>query len=329
VSAAHLVPPELDGRRAERIVATLWSMSTAAARRLCAAGHVRADGRRAAAGDRLLAGVEVVVAVATDGAARWFAAAPPVPVLFADADVIVVDKPAGRACHPLRPGEGGTVVDAVVAAYPEVAEAGPEPREGGLLHRLDNATSGCLAFARTAAAFARLAPALRDDDDGATPTTRMREADGGATKEYLAVVHGVVGTVGVELGIDDPVGHVPGDPRRMQVAHDGRPARTDVRVLGVGDGLSVLALTLHGGRRHQLRVHLAARGHAIVGDPLYASSSPPSSTPLLLHAWRLRLPGRPAVVAPVSAVWVDVLRRARLDDVVRAAASGDRGGPSR
>jgi 23S rRNA pseudouridine1911/1915/1917 synthase len=353
------LPPALHGARVDRVVATLWGLPTAAARRLCAAGQVRLRGRRVAAGDRVAGGdtIGVLVDAPAGGlvadphghprghphghphvdAGRWFAAPPaaPVPVLHVDDEVVVVDKPAGCACHPLRPGEGHTVVDAVVAAFPEVAHAGPVAREGGLLHRLDHDTSGCLAFARTAAAFARLAPSLRRDDlpaldDGAgggasssSASSSASPATAPASKLYVAVVHGAL-AAGVERVIVADVDHVPGDPRRMRVtppSGGGRPARTVLTVLAstssstststtVDDALSLVALRLHGGRRHQLRVHLADLGHPIVGDRLYGPAT--SADGLALHARALGLPGRPVVTAPLPALFHRLLAGAGL-----------------
>jgi 23S rRNA pseudouridine1911/1915/1917 synthase len=297
-----IVPDDVEGQRVDRTVVALWKLPTAAAKRLCMTGAVHLDGRRAAPGDRVRAGQRLRVDGVDDEAGRveWFRPASALPVLYIDDDVVVVAKPPGMPCHPLVPGEGGTAVDAVVAAFPEVASAGPVAREGGLLHRLDNDTSGCLALARTVAAFERLAPSLRapGDDPCVVPTT----------KTYLAIVDGVVadGFV-VEAGID----HDPRDPRRVVVVQGGRTARTVVTPRGTAGGQSLVELALHGGRRHQLRAHLAARGHALSGDSLYGSTTTTTTTTtttFLLHAWRLGLPGRPVLQAPLPSAFVAALK---------------------
>lgn len=298
-AVTYVVDAALDGVRVDRAVATLAGLPTAAARRLCAVGRVRCAGRRAAAGDRVRSGDPLDIAgVAADGG--WFVPTPPLPVLFVDDDLVIVDKPAGMPCHPLVPGEGGTVVDAVVGLFPEVANAGLDPREGGLLHRLDNDTSGCLAFARHAHAFSRIGPRVRGDDvDADTP-----EHD--VAKTYLAVVHGAVATGFV---VDAPIAADAADPRRSRIDRSrGRPARTVVAPRGSVGDVSVVELALHGGRRHQLRLHLATQGHPLVGDTLYGGRPLPWSSqqrssaslpPFLLHAWRLHLSGLPVVQAPV------------------------------
>ena len=316
-ATTRVVDVELDGARVDRAVATLLHIGVAAAKRLCADRRVFVDDRRAAAGDRVRAQQRVrVVDVDDDGG--WFVAAPPLPVLFVDDELIVVDKPAGMPCHPLVPGEGGTVVDAVVAVFPEVAHAGPVAREGGLLHRLDNDTSGCLAIARTSEAFTRLAAVLREGDVPFAEqlSTTQRSPTSKTTKTYLAVVEGVVDAGFV---IDDAIDHDPAAPERMRVVDvGGRPARTVVTPRGTANGHTIVELTLHGGRRHQLRVHLAARGHPLAGDTLYGASSVSSSSAaaadarFLLHAWRLGLPQRPEVVAPLPARFVEALSRCGL-----------------
>ncbi|MBM4282632.1 MAG: RluA family pseudouridine synthase [Deltaproteobacteria bacterium] len=295
------VPAELDGARVDRVVASLLGLPMATVKRLCRDGRVRLAGRRAAAGDRASAGQGIVVlglaigappggrATVGVGDVRWFVPAPPLPTLYADADVVVVDKPAGMACHPLLPGEGGTAMDAAVAAFPDVAHVGPVAREGGLLHRLDHDTSGCLAVARHADAFAQLAPLLRGDH-GAT-------SGPAAMKTYLALVHGGIDAAFV---VDEPVESDPGDPRRARLG-GARPARTVVTPRGRGVDVSLVELALFGGRRHQLRVHLATRGHALVADALYGAPASPFAPTFLLHAWRLGLPGRVVVEAALPA----------------------------
>jgi 23S rRNA pseudouridine1911/1915/1917 synthase len=274
-----VVGPKHVGARVDRVVADDTGLAMAVVRRLCAEGRVRrATGARLAAGDRVAADD----AIAVDDR-PWLAPVDaPLAVLSLDDDVIVVDKPAGLPCHPLDPGEADSVVHRIVGRFPEVATASPEAREGGLVHRLDTDTSGCLAVARHRTAW----QALRDGVDA-------------ADKTYLAVVAGDARALDGRC-IDAPIGHDRRDRRRMVVDDAGQDCITTVAVVGVGQGhegpVSLVQLGLRGGRRHQLRVHLAHAGHPLVGDVLYGG---PPATRTLLHAWRLTLPGQAAVVAPV------------------------------
>ncbi len=271
-----------DGARLDRAVVGLVGLPTAVVRRLCEDGRITRNGKKAKAGDRVVVGDELRVA-----SIEWLRpCGPPPPVLFHDDDLLIVDKPAGVACHPIVPGEGNTVVDSVVVDWPEIAAASLEPRDAGLVHRLDTGTSGCLAIARHRAAW-----------------DQLRDAVATANKTYLAIVAGQP----TDRVIDDAISHDRADRRRMRVdAPGGQPASTAVSVLSVGAEASLVRLGLSGGRRHQLRVHLAAIGHPLVGDDLYAGGD----GPFFLHAWRLGLAGRPTVEAPVPAAF---LARAALE----------------
>ena len=209
-----VVPTQLGGARVDRVVAELFELPTNAARRLCERGRVFVDGKKVKKGDRVNPGAVVFL----QGGGTWLVPVDDATVhtLYVDDELVIVDKPALMPCHPLVPQEGGTALDLVAARYPDVAEGFDEPREGGLLHRLDTGTSGCLAFARD--------PIVRQRLRG-----RFEEAD----KRYLALVEGaIVRSVVVDL----PVGHDPKDPRRMLVDDDGREAQTDLAPRGVGQG---------------------------------------------------------------------------------------------
>ena len=263
------VPEALAGARADRTVALLLDVPVNAARRLIAAGRVRVRGRRVQKGDAVEAGDDVEIA----GAGAWLVPGPDVvPRLFVDEHVIVVDKPAGMPCHPLVPGEGGTVVDALIAIFPEIARASEDPREAGLVHRLDTGTSGCLALARDPATWRALRAAFADDL---------------VDKRYLALVHGAP----ARATVLDAVAHDPADPRRMRIDPGGRPARTEIVPLSATPDFALVDVRAHGGRRHQVRVHLASRGHPLVGDVLYGAPAADDAPWHLLHASALALPG--------------------------------------
>jgi 23S rRNA pseudouridine1911/1915/1917 synthase len=288
--AAVVVVDEVrDGARVDRAVVGLVGLPTAVVRRLCDDGRVLRNGKKAKAGDRVNVGDELRVA-----SIAWLVpqAASLVPVLFVDDDVVVVDKPADMPCHPIVPGEGGTVVDAVVSGFPEIATASLEPREAGLVHRLDTGTSGALAIARHRRAWEGLRAAVAD-----------------AGKTYLALVAGHPTDQQITLRID----HDSTDRRRMRVDEaQGQPAVTRVVVLATTGSASLVRLELSGGRRHQLRVHMAAVGHPLIGDDLYAGGI----GPFFLHAWQLQLADQPLVFAPIPPGFVAKARALGLQHAV-------------
>lgn len=279
---ARTVAGRLAGARLDRVVGELFEVPMAAARRLIAARRVLVDERHGRKGDT----VRACQAVRVEWSGRWLVPAPDprLRVLFTDVDVIVVDKLAGVPCHPLVPGEGGTVVDAVAASFPEIERASPQaPREAGLVHRLDTGTSGCLVLARHERAWRELRAAFSANT---------------VNKRYLALVHGRVDGAHVA---EAAIAHDPGDQRRMRVDPAGRPARSEIRAVVSGEDASLVEIVMHGGRRHQLRVHLASLGHPIVGDQLYGAPPAADARWPLLHARALELPGRARIEAPSPA----------------------------
>jgi 23S rRNA pseudouridine1911/1915/1917 synthase len=263
--------------------------SAAAARRWLAEGRVRLDGRSGPGkkGERLVAGQEVLVSGAPQQPPGAQAPAPLV-VLYQDAAVVAIDKPAGIPSHPLRPGEAGTAVDALLARFPECALASVDPREGGLVHRLDVGTSGVLLAARDRQSWDRL---------------RGSFAGPGSRKRYLAEVVGLVPDPpgGEVLVVDAAIGRVGrrGGQVRIDAGRSPMAARTEVRVRarrpgpGGATGTTVVEATLERGRPHQVRVHLAHLGFPVVGDPRYGAGGEPGSADVLepglhLHAWKVQ-----------------------------------------
>ena len=180
-------------------------------------------------------------------------------VLHEDVAVVVVNKPGGIPCHPLRAGERETVMNAAVARFPDTASSGDKPLEGGLIHRLDNGTSGALLIARSRGAFEQLRESIRA---------------GRIARRYEALV---VGALEHKIEIDLPIAHHAKNPRKMVVGdrasanpkRAGRVAMTMVEpIRRVGD-FTLVSVVPKTGSRHQIRVHLADAGHPIVGDALY------------------------------------------------------------
>ena len=199
-------------------------------------------------------------------------------ILFEDADILVVDKPAGMYVHPSPGHEQGTLTEVLLRRCPALAGVGSRERPG-VVHRLDAETSGVMVLAKSARAYAKL--------------REMFEAHVAVRKTYLAVLHGApkarTGTV------DAPIGKKPWDPRRMAVVADGKRAVTHWTVLGRQGGLALVEFVIETGRTHQIRVHAAHLGHPLVGDALYGDKAKDARlrrrpTRQLLHAVELAFP---------------------------------------
>ncbi|RMH77289.1 MAG: RluA family pseudouridine synthase [Actinomyces sp.] len=277
-NVVDVVPDALDGERLDRAVALMAGVSRSVAARLVADGRVRVAGRVVTApASRLSAGDELAVELPPPVDAR------PTPdpsvvvdLVHVDDDLIIVDKPAGLVVHPGHGHTGGTLVHGLLARFPELADVG-EPHRPGIVHRLDRGTSGLLAVARTAEAHRRLTDAF---------------AQRRAGRIYLALAWGAPET---EAGtVEAPVGRSNRHPTRMTVTTRGRDAVTHYRVLARSDRprpVALLRCRLETGRTHQIRVHLAAIGHPVVGDRDYGGARPglDPGRPFL-HAAVLRVP---------------------------------------
>lgn len=274
------VPALLEGVRVDRAVALLADVSRARAAELVAAGRVRVDGLAIAARSQVLrSGSTLEVDVLPEAPA--LAAEPGVvfEVVHEDDQIVVVDKPAGLVVHPGAGRRDGTLVSGLLARYPDLAPVG-EPSRPGIVHRLDRGTSGLLVVARTEVAYRSLVAQL---------SART------ASRRYLALV---AGHVAEERGVvEAPVGRSSRSPTRMAVSSAGRPARSRYHALRrYRDPLpsTLLAVALDTGRTHQIRVHLAAIAHPVVGDDRYGpggrvGGSVLPSGRLFLHAAELAL----------------------------------------
>jgi 23S rRNA pseudouridine1911/1915/1917 synthase len=272
------VAPEDQGQRLDRFVAAkVADLSRSYAQQLIEDNHIRVNGRDARASASLRAGDVVTVWRPLPQPTDLVAEDIPLSVLYEDADAVVVDKPAGMVVHPAPGHPRGTLVNALLARYPDIAIGGD--LRPGIVHRLDRDTSGLLVVARNERA-------LRDLQAQQQART-MR-------KIYLAVADGRFREP--EGAIDAPIGRHANDRTRMAVTADGRHARTHWRVLEDLGEYTLLEVRLETGRTHQIRVHFAYKSRPLLGDPLYGPRRPRASFGLerqFLHAHRLgfHLPG--------------------------------------
>jgi 23S rRNA pseudouridine1911/1915/1917 synthase len=179
-------------------------------------------------------------------------------VVYFDNEIAVVDKPAGLVVHPGAGNPTGTLVQQLLGMFPEMAAAGPDNERPGIVQRLDKGTSGLLVVALTARAREALVAQL---------------ASRSVLRRYLAVVHGCVEAD--EGVIDAPLARSPDRREKMAVVEGGRDARTRYAVLARSSALlpsTLLSCRLETGRTHQVRAHLAAIGHPVVGDDRYAGA---------------------------------------------------------
>jgi len=309
------VPPDAAPQRVDRYVADVTGLSRSHVQKLISAGNLTADGVALKANQVIGPGTALRLVV-PEPEALDLAPAPEIPVriVHEDADLLIVDKPAGLVVHPSPGHSGGTLVNALLALGGGGAFGGiAGVQRPGIVHRLDRDTSGLIMIARTDAAQHSLMAQLK--------ARRVK-------KTYLALV---LGEVSAEVGrIEAPIGRDPKHRTRMAVVPDGRASTTGYRVRERYAGWTLLELDLVTGRTHQIRVHLDAIGHPIAGDPVYGTGTsrrgprPPGDTPpldrLFLHAWRLQL------TSPSSG---DLIRaEAPLPAELERVLDGLRGGPA-
>ncbi|MGH9382420.1 MAG: RluA family pseudouridine synthase [Thermoanaerobaculia bacterium] len=270
------------GERLDRHVAARLDLPRNRVQRWIREGHISVGGTPARPSQPVAAG-EVIRCHIPPAAETALAPEPgELSLLYEDADLLALDKPAGLTVHPGAGRSTGTLVHRLLEHYPDLAAVGSLGRPG-IVHRLDKDTSGVLLVARTDRAYRALSRAFAE-----------RRID----KRYLAVVWGDPGPD--ERVLDFPVGRHPTHRKEMTVRPDGRPARSRLRRLAAAGPVSLVEVRLETGRTHQIRVHLKYARHALVGDPVYGEArwkeAPRDLQRVLrdfprpgLHAWRLGL----------------------------------------
>ncbi len=256
---SETIPPALAGQRIDRIVALVADVSRSDAAALLVDGHVTVNGDvPAKPSERVREGDDVIVVVERFDGQLEADPSIRIPVVHEDEQVIVVDKPAGLVVHPGAGTLHGTMAHGLLSRYPDIRGVGPDERPG-IVHRLDKGTSGLLVVARTPEALEILKQQL-------VVRSMLRQ--------YRTLVDGRVGSS--EGVIDAPLGRSPRDPTRHAVVLSGRDARTRYEVIERFDDppLTHLRCRLETGRTHQIRVHLEAIDHPVIGDDRYGGSQP-------------------------------------------------------
>ncbi len=304
-----VVPASLEGVRVDKAVALVAGLSRSSVDSLVEDGRVQVDGTAVRSRHTVLrTGQELRVDRRQDPPRPGLEGDPTVAfgLVHVDPEVIVVDKPAGLVVHPGAGHPSGTLAHGLVARFPELRrvadEVGADPDRPGIVHRLDRGTSGLMVVARTPPAYRALVAQLGE--------RRM-------ARSYRVLV---LGTVEGESGVvDAPVGRSASAPTRMAVSRRGKEARTRYLVerrFSRPAPSTLMTAALETGRTHQIRVHLSAIGHPVVGDGVYARGrSLPGATVTrpFLHAYQLAFdhPGSGARSTWTSALPDDL--RTQLD----------------
>jgi 23S rRNA pseudouridine1911/1915/1917 synthase len=247
-----VVPAEFARQRLDRFLASvLDGRSRSQVQKLIENGHVTTQSREARPNLMLREGERVVVVVPDVSPSNITSEALPLDIVYQDADLAVLNKPAGLVVHPGAGHPSGTLVNALVYHIKDLSGIGGESRPG-IVHRLDRGTSGVMVIAKNDAAHQELSRQFQD-----------REVE----KEYIALVWGVVHA---GRRIDAAIGRDPANRQKMSArAKHARSAVTRITRARHFRGVTLCQVAIHTGRTHQIRVHLSAIGHPIVGDPVY------------------------------------------------------------
>lgn len=255
------IPDSLSGLRLDQALVELFpEFSRSRLQEWIKSGCVLVDGKALRAKDKVYGGAAVALSAEMEDSGETLAQDIPLNIVYQDASLIIVNKPAGLVVHPAAGHWDGTLVNALLHYAPELAAV---PR-AGIVHRLDKDTSGLLMVARTLQAHKVLVDQLQARD---------------IEREYLAVVQGNMTAGGT---VDLPLGRHPTDRKRFAVREGGKAAITHYRVVERFAHHTLTRLKLETGRTHQIRVHMAHIHYALVGDPVYGRLRLPVGASLAL-----------------------------------------------
>jgi 23S rRNA pseudouridine1911/1915/1917 synthase len=259
-----LAGPEAQGKRADRFLAeAIGSLSRSRVKSLILQGLASRDGAALSEpAEPVRSGARYTLDLPPAIPATPVAQTIPFAILHEDTDLIVLDKPPGLVVHPAPGNEDGTLVNALLAHCGDALPGIGGERRPGIVHRLDKDTSGVMVVAKTEQALNTLSAAFASRD---------------LERAYLALCWGLLAPASGE--IEGAIGRDPRDRKRMAVlARGGKPALTRYRTLRSWQAAaSLVECSLATGRTHQIRVHLASRGHPVVGDPVYLRRTPAAS----------------------------------------------------
>ena len=249
------VPEGVEGERIDSALTRVLGLSRTSVVKLLEDGDIKSDGRAMQKSDRVTAGqvIEVLLPAPLNQDPIPLTPLEGLTVVYNDDDIVVIDKPVGCAAHPSPGWMGPTVVGALMAAGYTISTSGPAER-AGVVHRLDAGTSGLMIIAKTDAAYLKLKEMFRDHD---------------VEKTYHALVQGHMdpssGT------IDAPIDRHPKEDHRFAVVATGKESITHYEVIEYYRSVSLVKVELETGRTHQIRVHLSALNHPLVGDTTYGA----------------------------------------------------------